>query len=698
MQKPFKLDLKKFKAVHSDDKHTVLRHKDGHEFKVAHGKLTSAMKAQLDELRSARQLDKTPKMNKGGEVKKIPGGPGSPYMDKKAAEEVSKGAKQSGWTPEDWGRRLAEALSNKKSVKAGKPQKMNQGGEAENSNSRVDEDKWNAFRKGFNNSLYEGGEVSPDPVMLNQGGEAEYEYDQYGVIKGRKKSGAQKFVESLSTRTIDRKTQREQDEEAAKGKYKGGQVKGYYEGDLIEEPKEQQTQQPSAQAPVVINIGQPGQVSPQQLPGVQPDPRAIPEQQMPLQAAQMPLEQPQPVSTTPAAPMSSEQPIEPPSVPQGQPSMAPQQAPDPFGLKTKQGIMESAVSMGEKGLRGQTTAEVELAKAQEDIAAKKLAAEKALQEKHSAEFQAIKAEYDSVLEDYKAGRLNPNQYMEEMDTGSKILTAISVALGGMAQGFGVSENPGLAFLNRQIDRNIEAQKANLGKKQSLLSAYMQKFNNLEDATKMTRLINEGYYASLMEQQIAKIKQPLVKAQGMQKMAEYKMGLAEQMSALARKQALMQGAKEGIVGPEMVINEIVPEKDKEAARKELSVVQGAQEAMRDVTRLFKEIEGIGPIMGNLPFTSSRTKMETTRAQIYSSIRSNMKGQGALSDQEMEDSVKPLLPQAGHTVAQLNEKRAALLDFLSSKLAGATPTLGAYPTLIEMVKNPPKKQFTHLPYVK
>jgi len=43
-------------------------------------------------------------------------------------------------------------------------------------------------------------------------------------------------------------------------------------------------------------------------------------------------------------------------------------------------------------------------------------------------------------------------------------------------------------LNRQIDRDIDAQKATLGRKESLLSANMRQFGNLHDATQMTKVM------------------------------------------------------------------------------------------------------------------------------------------------------------------------------------------------------------------
>jgi len=48
----FDLDLKKFKHIESDDKMTTLKHKDGHELKIAHKSLSPEFQKQLEALRS----------------------------------------------------------------------------------------------------------------------------------------------------------------------------------------------------------------------------------------------------------------------------------------------------------------------------------------------------------------------------------------------------------------------------------------------------------------------------------------------------------------------------------------------------------------------------------------------------------------------------------------------------------------------
>ena len=72
-----------------------------------------------------------------------------------------------------------------------------------------------------------------------------------------------------------------------------------------------------------------------------------------------------------------------------------------------------------------------------------------------------------------------------MSTGKQIRTA----LGMIISGFGAKAGQGnLAYdmLQNNINRDIDSQKANLGKQQNLLTFAYKKYGNLNDATNMVR--------------------------------------------------------------------------------------------------------------------------------------------------------------------------------------------------------------------
>jgi hypothetical protein len=83
-------------------------------------------------------------------------------------------------------------------------------------------------------------------------------------------------------------------------------------------------------------------------------------------------------------------------------------------------------------------------------------------------------------------QVNPNRYWDNKSTEGKITAIIGMALGGI--GAGLSHGPNLAInaINGAIDRDIDAQKANISNKNSLFSKNLEMLRSEESATAMTK--------------------------------------------------------------------------------------------------------------------------------------------------------------------------------------------------------------------
>lgn len=115
-----------------------------------------------------------------------------------------------------------------------------------------------------------------------------------------------------------------------------------------------------------------------------------------------------------------------------------------------------------------------------------------------------------------------NRYWNNKSAPSKISGAIGLILGGIGGGMTHSPNAALGIIEKAIDRDVEQQKAELGKRQNQLSHYMQQGHRLEDAMKLAtahdlsaaegqmRLISERYAGAELgpelQMQIAGIQQ------------------------------------------------------------------------------------------------------------------------------------------------------------------------------------------------
>lgn len=113
-------------------------------------------------------------------------------------------------------------------------------------------------------------------------------------------------------------------------------------------------------------------------------------------------------------------------------------------------------------------------KAQEEAAARIEQDEAIFQQQKQemeAELVSRRKEMDGLRTEIAATKIDPQNYFASQPTWSKVLSLISVGIGGFASGWsgGRLQNTALQQLNEAIDRDIEAQKANLATKRGALA-------------------------------------------------------------------------------------------------------------------------------------------------------------------------------------------------------------------------------------
>jgi len=88
-----------------------------------------------------------------------------------------------------------------------------------------------------------------------------------------------------------------------------------------------------------------------------------------------------------------------------------------------------------------------------------------------AELVGRRQEMDGLRTEIAATKIDPQNYFSNQPTWSKVLSLISVGIGGFASGYsgGRIQNTALQQLNAAIDRDIDAQRANLATKKSALA-------------------------------------------------------------------------------------------------------------------------------------------------------------------------------------------------------------------------------------
>jgi hypothetical protein len=149
-----------------------------------------------------------------------------------------------------------------------------------------------------------------------------------------------------------------------------------------------------------------------------------------------------------------------------------------------------------------------------------------------------------LAEDIQNGHVDPKRYLNSMSTGSKISSAIGLILGGI--GSGLTHGPNLAFqyLTNQIDRDIDSQKNDLGKKENLLAMNFRETGDLRSAYEMTKIQNNDLLSSHLRQVADQTADPVAKARimGIQGMIDTQSGQIQHNMSMQK--AMMSGQGEG----------------------------------------------------------------------------------------------------------------------------------------------------------
>ncbi len=153
-------------------------------------------------------------------------------------------------------------------------------------------------------------------------------------------------------------------------------------------------------------------------------------------------------------------------------------------------------------------------------------------------YQDLDNERKAFQSDYQNQHIDPQHYLNSMGTAGKISTAIGLVLGGMGSAVTHQENPVLKMLNANIDRDIESQKAEMGKKDNLLNANMRQFGNLRDATDMTRVMQSDIIANKLRAAAATAMSPLAQANALKMAGDLDMQSAPVLSQIALRKTML----------------------------------------------------------------------------------------------------------------------------------------------------------------
>jgi hypothetical protein len=544
----FKLDTSKFKKIGGDKHHTVLKHVDGHELRIAHASLSPKLRGQIAEIPSVKHF------YDGGVA----------VGSEKDTNAYDKGATES------W------------------------------SSAPLEQPK-------------------PKPAPSSNSGFG-------GPTQGRapKQAPPTEFAQ-------------------------GGKVKMYAEG--------------TPDAPVAANDSAPSED--QQIADI------AAAHQAPTQQTGQPLQ----VEAIPGAEPSAPAPEAAAPAPSGQPS-APTSPNDPYGVNTTQAAQETGLNQQISGIKTKAAAENAMYDRQNSAYQHAQNQEAVLKITHQEKTQELDQHVADLQHAIDTNKINPTRYIDNMTTGQKIRSVIGMILSGAGSGVTGQENMASKYLDAQINRDIDSQKANLGKQQNLLGSYMKQYGNINDATNMTRVAINTMLVDQLHKAAAASGSQLSAGAALQEIGVLNFNSAQLRGSTAMRRTLLSPEAGNIVPDEMKIKAFITDPaQQERTMKSLKEAQDTESFSAQAIHAFDRIAQLNTVGNRIMHVGFvPPEVEALEKPLLAAMSKNEAGRYTESDAK---ALSNLFRSPFNGTNTIGTKREELIKTLNNKRH--YPDLAAVPGL-------------------
>ncbi len=312
--------------------------------------------------------------------------------------------------------------------------------------------------------------------------------------------------------------------------------------------------------------------------------------------------------------------------------------------------MQDAAKAVQQGMAAQQAAAAATQKAADDYQAK-MAEHQAAYDKR---FAQLDQDTKAIEEGVANSTIDPHRMWNNASTGNKVLAGIGVLLSGIGSGMTGQQNMAMTVINKAIENDIDAQKAELGKKQNLLSMNYRKYGDLQAAEAATA----NQLHSVVQTQIAAQSAKMGSAQAMtngklmiaQIQAQKDQTAQKAAGAAAAQDIFNQGGGKNLtpavaeaVAPGQWVNTpagIKIAKTKEDAKTLSEATQAANNLMASLKDMATFNEKTGT---TLPGQVDNTVAKGMRSDLLLQVKELAK-LGVLSSQDVE-LVEPMIPDVG-----------------------------------------------------
>jgi hypothetical protein len=307
-------------------------------------------------------------------------------------------------------------------------------------------------------------------------------------------------------------------------------------------------------------------------------------------------------------------------------------------------------------------------------------------ERRQAVFSLQREEWNQrgqiLFDDIKNAKIDPNHFWQDKSTGQKIMAVVGMALGAGGAAATGSPNFALQTIQGAVDRDIDAQKANLGKLQSLYGYHIQQGNDDLAANRLARAdaldiaagqieMNKLKFAGAQAHQAADSTVLQLRRQAvMDRQATMDKGLDTsvkrvQLDALRFQRTMMQKAAERQAmltmaakgGNQAAVLALMPDEQRKRSvflmggqvgeviggEPDRAVVNEATKGAKDVFGVLGEIRRLHEKPMHMVSPNDRKRMEQIKRSLVGTLRLSITGPGVMTEQDRK-LIEDVIPDA------------------------------------------------------
>jgi hypothetical protein len=280
----------------------------------------------------------------------------------------------------------------------------------------------------------------------------------------------------------------------------------------------------------------------------------------------------------------------------------------------------------------------------------------------------FKIKDDELMKSYLDHKIDPNNFVKHMSTGSKIAAGISMIFGGIGQGLIGGKNPGMEWLHNAISNDIEAQKNEQGKGYNLWRMNRDAMGDDMRANIATQNQMWTGVQAKVAQAAAAAQAPVAKFRAQQMINEIEKQKIQNRMTLGLMSQGMTGPGGGqfsAADPAQLVQQMVPKELQPKVYEEIGRAQNVARNKEEILSAFDRAANENTVMrtgaGFLRTPGSVMALHQLMLPNFKQI------DGTVRQAAMDESFHNLTPAPGDTEGKIAEKRKALIGWMESEAA-------------------------------